>query len=64
MSDGVFNIQARRCKRCGRLLTSKKAISDGYGENCRCKVRKEENEKAPIPGQMNIEDYLDNVEDK
>lgn len=55
----VIYIQAVRCKRCGRLLTSKKAMQDGYGESCRCKARKEELEKAPIPGQMSITDYLD-----
>ena len=29
--DGIFTIQARRCKRCGGLLTSKKGIQYGYG---------------------------------
>lgn len=27
----VFTIPARRCKRCGGLLTSAQAIKDGYG---------------------------------
>lgn len=26
MDDEVFTIQVRRCKRCGRLLTSKEAL--------------------------------------
>lgn len=32
--DEVFTIQARRCKRCGRLLTSQEAVERGYG--CQC----------------------------
>lgn len=56
MADGVFTIKARRCKRCGRLLTSAKAVEEGYGESCRCKIKKEDKEKEPIPGQLNIFD--------
>ena len=29
MQDGIIMIQARRCKRCGRLLTSKEAVERG-----------------------------------
>ena len=32
--DEVFQIPARRCKRCGGLLTSQQAIADGYGHTC------------------------------
>ena len=41
MDDEVFTIQVRRCKRCGRLLTSKEAVERGYG--CQC-LRKEKEE--------------------
>ena len=57
-NNEVFVIKARRCKVCGRILTSKKAVEDGYGETCRCKALKLEQEKEPISGQMNVFDFL------
>lgn len=39
--SGVFTIPARRCKRCGGLLTSEQAIKDGYGSCCLRKMRQE-----------------------
>lgn len=62
MQDGIIMIQARRCKRCGRLLTSKEAVERGYGCQCATKARKEEAEKQPIPGQRSIFDYLSEEE--
>lgn len=59
MSDGVFMIKARKCKLCGRILTSKKAVEDGYGETCKCRALKIEKEEEPLDGQMNVFDYLD-----
>ena len=59
MSDGVFMIKARKCKLCGRILTSKKAVEEGYGETCKCRALKIEKEEEPIDGQMNVFDYLD-----
>ena len=38
----VFTIPARRCKRCGGLLTSSQGIRDGYGPCCLRKVRREQ----------------------
>lgn len=38
----VFTIPARRCKRCGGLLTSPQGIRDGYGPCCLRKVRREQ----------------------
>lgn len=38
-NDGIFTIQARRCKRCGGLLTSKQAVKDGYGHVCKQKIK-------------------------
>ena len=40
--EGIFRIPARRCKRCGGLLTSAQALKDGYGHTCKMKVRHEE----------------------
>lgn len=58
MESEIFTVRARRCKRCGRLLTSSKAVEEGYGEACRCKVKKDELEREPIPGQMDIFEIL------
>lgn len=41
-TEDVFHIPARRCKRCGGLLTSKQGIVDGYGHTCKMKNRREE----------------------
>lgn len=30
MDGEIFTIRARRCKRCGRLLTSAEAVEKGY----------------------------------
>ena len=38
--DEIFTIQARRCKRCGRLLTSQEAVERGYGCQCAMKAKK------------------------
>lgn len=57
MSGEIFTIRARRCKRCGRLLTSAEALKRGYGCQCAARARREEAEDQPIPGQMNIFDY-------
>lgn len=37
--EEVFTIPARRCKRCGGLLTSSQGIRDGYGPCCLRKMR-------------------------
>lgn len=29
----IFTIQARRCKRCGRLLVNQESVEQGYAEN-------------------------------
>ena len=50
----VFMVRARRCKRCGGLLTSRQAVADGYGHTCLMKERGEQRAKAPLPGQMFI----------
>lgn len=62
MENEIFTIRARRCLRCGRLLTSTQAVTDGYG--CRCKELSDFESKGaePIPGQMSIDDFLNNKE--
>lgn len=62
MKDEVFLIEARICKRCGRLLTSKEAVELGYGCLCAIKARKEAAEKQPIPGQLSIFDFAEDKE--
>jgi len=58
VQDGIFYIQARRCLRCGRLLTSKEAVERGYGCQCAAKAKKAEEALKPIPGQMNLSDFI------
>lgn len=58
LSDEVFTIKARKCLRCGRLLTSKEAIENGYGCRCMQIAEAEKREAAPIPGQLDIFDLF------
>ena len=50
----VFQIPARRCKRCGGLLTSDQAIRDGYGPPCRMKERREAAEREEERNQYSL----------
>ena len=59
MDGEIFTIRARRCKRCGRLLTSAEAVEKGYA----AKAQAEEDEKKPIPGQMTFDDLFKNMEE-
>ena len=34
MTADIFDIPARRCKRCGGILTSEQGLRDGYGSCC------------------------------
>ena len=54
ISDDVFTIYARRCKRCGGILTSDKAIKDGYGPVCRSKACKEASEQEMARDQLSL----------
>lgn len=60
-NDEVFSIQARRCKRCGGLLTSEQAIRIGYGACCLRKMRREEQEKEENKDQIT---FFDNTEEE
>lgn len=42
MSKEIFDIPARRCKRCGGILTSEQGLRDGYGSCCMKKMKEEE----------------------
>ena len=56
-ADGeIFTIPARKCRRCGGLLTSGQAIKDGYGACCLRKLRAEEQKKEPLKGQTTLFD--------
>lgn len=41
----IFTIPARRCQRCGGILTSEQGLRDGYGPCCLKKLRQEEKER-------------------
>ena len=50
----IFTIPARRCKRCGGLLTSAQAIRDGYGSCCLRKMRQEARAKEEEKNQYSL----------
>ena len=52
----IFTIPARRCKRCGGLLTSAEAIRDGYGSCCLRKMRQEARAKEKAKNQYSLFD--------
>lgn len=56
----IFHIPARRCKRCGGLLTSEQAIQDGYGHTCKMKNRREELEREAIKDQCSFFEEIQN----
>lgn len=41
----IFSIPARRCKRCGGILTSQQSLKSGYGPGCLRKMQQEQKEK-------------------
>lgn len=59
IKDEIFTINARQCKRCGRLLTSADAIKDGYGCACKRKAYIEKFGIPQIPGQVSLLDELE-----
>ena len=60
--DEVFLVKARRCKRCGGLLTSKQAVADGYGHVCTMKELGELERQRPLDGQITFTDMEDTGE--
>ena len=53
-SSEVFMVKARRCLRCGGLLTSKDAVAEGYGHVCKLKLQRERFANAPVSGQITL----------
>ena len=56
MDSEIFTIPARRCKRCGGLLTSEQAMKDGYGACCLRKLKQEERAKEALKNQISLFD--------
>ena len=50
----VFQIPARRCRRCGGLLTSRAGLRDGYGPCCLRKMQEEEARKRAMKNQISL----------
>lgn len=48
----IFTVRARRCKRCGGLLTSREAVLEGYGHTCKRKMQEQAQRSKPHPDQM------------
>ena len=57
-NDEIFTLQARICKRCGRILTNWESVERGMG--CQCAKREDERirAEAPLPGQINIYEWM------
>lgn len=52
--DSIFQISARRCKRCGGILTSVQGIRDGYGSCCLKKVQQEARAREQLENQCSL----------
>ena len=50
----VFQISARRCQRCGGLLTSRAGLRDGYGPCCLRKMQEEKARKRAMKNQISL----------
>lgn len=62
--EEVFTIPARRCKRCGGLLTSSQGLRDGYGPCCLRKMRQEEADRKMMENQCSLFDLTQPEESK
>ena len=60
----IFTVKARRCKRCGGLLTSKQAVEDGYGHVCKMETQEEQRAAMPDPNQISIFEAIGAEENK
>lgn len=52
----IFSIPARRCKRCGGILTSQQSLKSGYGPGCWRKMQQEQKEKEEQAGLVSFFD--------
>lgn len=50
----VFMVRARRCKRCGGLLTSAQAVADGYGHVCKMKELQKQRAREELKNQYSL----------
>lgn len=50
----VFMVKARRCKRCGGLLTSAQAVADGYGHVCKMKELQKQQAREELKNQYSL----------
>lgn len=50
----ILWVRARRCERCGGLITSDEAIKDGYGHHCLMKIKEEVEGKRQLEGQESL----------
>ena len=50
----VFMVRARRCKRCGGLLTSAQAVADGYGHVCKMKELQKHQAREELKNQYSL----------
>ena len=41
MDNDIFTVKARRCKRCGGILISERAVAEGYGQVCKMRAVEE-----------------------
>lgn len=57
--NGIFTIKARRCQRCGGILTSAKAVEDGMGHTCMMKSKAEEQRREFEKNQITLFDSID-----
>ena len=52
--EEVFEIKARRCRRCGGILTSRAGLRDGYGPCCLRKMQEEEAKREQLKNQISL----------
>ena len=59
----VIYIPARKCQRCGGILTSAQGIRDGFG--CVCKKKYKQEQAKYAPGQITLfDDTSWNIDDE
>ena len=52
--QNIFQIKARRCLRCGGILTSKEGLETGYGSCCLRKIQEEAAERRMMEAQISM----------
>lgn len=56
--DKIMYIKARKCLRCGRILTNQESVRKGVGCKCELMQQGKEVEEEQIEGQYNLLDYI------